>query len=95
MAAVIRWRVSPATQDDFHTLDDLVEASIMAAGGPPAGLMSHVAYPSGDGVEVTDVWSTEEQGKAYLDDVVRHLIRKAGLTLGETEAFPVWSFARP
>jgi|SoimicMinimDraft_17_1059745.scaffolds.fasta_scaffold59084_1 hypothetical protein len=95
MAALIRLTVDPATQEQFHALEALVGESMMQAGGPPTGLMSHVAYPSGNGVQVTDVWSTEEQGRTYFDQVLRPLVHKAGLTPGDTESVPVWSFARP
>ena len=95
MAALIQMMLNDATQDDFYALDALVSRSMMEAGGPPAGLMSHMAYPSGDGVKIADVWSTEAQGTAYVEEVLRPLIDEAGLTVGATETAPVWSFARP
>jgi hypothetical protein len=95
MAVLIRLTVGPATREAFQALDDLVGESMAAAGGPPAGLMSHVTYPSGDGVEIADVWSTEAVGRAYVDDVLHALIREAGMTIRSMDASPVWSFARP
>ena len=68
---------------------------MMDAGGPPAGLMSHVVYPEGDGFVVADVWRTEAGGRAYVDEVLRPLLADVGLTAHATTALPAWSFARP
>jgi hypothetical protein len=95
MAVVLRLTVSPATQEQFNVLDGLVGEAMMAAGGPPAGLMSHVVYPEGEGFIVADVWRTETEGRDYVDGRLRGLIAEAGLTPGESDVVPVWSFARP
>ncbi len=65
------------------------------AGGPPAGLMSHVAYPEGGGFVIAEVWRTEAEGRPYVDDVLRPLLTELGLNAHETTVHPVWSFARP
>ncbi|MEQ6903758.1 hypothetical protein [Nocardioides sp. YIM 152588] len=95
MAVVIRYTLAPATRERFLELDTLVGHAMLGAGGPPDGLMAHVAYPSGDGVEIADVWRTEELGRAYVEDVLTPLAQRVGMTAGEVEAIPVWSFARP
>jgi len=76
-------------------LDDRVGQAMTASGGPPAGLLSHVVYRAADGFVVTGVWRTEDEGRAYLDDTLRHLVTEVGLTPRETKVLPVWSFARP
>ncbi len=95
MAVVLQLSVSPATHDEFNELDARVGQSMMAAGGPPAGLMSHVVYPEGDGFVVAEVWRTEAEGQTYVDDVLRPLVAEAGLIPGRTTSRPAWSFARP
>ena len=65
------------------------------AGGPPAGLMSHVVYPDGDGFVIAEVWRAESEGQSYIDDVLRPLIDESGLPAQDTVVCPVWSFARP
>ena len=95
MAVVIRLTVSPASQEQFNVLDDRVGEAMMAAGGPPAGLMSHVVHPEGEGFVVVGVWRSEAEGRAYVDDRLRGLVTDADLTPGETDVVPVWSFARP
>ncbi|TIC79888.1 hypothetical protein E8D34_19660 [Nocardioides sp. GY 10113] len=95
MAVVIRYLLSPASREQLLALDTLVGDSLLGAGGPPAGLMSHVGYPVGDGVEIADVWASEEQGRAWVQEVLRPLLARAGLTAGEVDVVPVWSFARP
>ena len=95
MAVLVQLSVSPATQDQFNDLDAAVGQSMAEAGGPPAGLMSHVVYPEGDGFVVAEVWRTESDGAAYVDDVLRPMVGGLGLTAEATHVRPVWSFARP
>ena len=95
MAILIQVSVTPATQEQFKELDMRVGQSMAEAGGPPAGLMSHVVYPHGEGFVIAEVWRTDSEGVTYVDDVLRPLL--AGLELNAVEAaiLPVWSFARP
>lgn len=95
MAVVLTLGVFPATQEQFNVLDAQVGQAMMAAGGPPAGLMSHVVYPDRDGFVVAQVWRTEAEGRGYVDDVLRRLVTEVGLTAQPTESVPAWSFARP
>ena len=95
MAVIVQFTVSPATQDQFNEVDARVGQAMMAAGGPPAGLMSHVVYPQGDGCVVADVWRTEAEGRAYVEDVLRPLFAEVGLSSHEVTAASAWSFARP
>ena len=95
MAFLLQLTVAPGTQDQFNELDAKVGQSMMQAGGPPAGLMSHAVYPEGDGFVIAEVWRTESEGQRYIDDVLRLLLAESGLTGQETVGRPVWSFARP
>lgn len=95
MAVRLQFHVSPATQDQFDQLDAKVGQSMMEAGGPPAGLMAHVVYPEAGGCIVAEVWRSEAEGAAYVDDVLRPLLNDLGLAAGEADVQPVWSFARP
>jgi hypothetical protein len=95
MATLLQLSVAPATQDQFNELDAKVGQSMMAAGGPPAGLMSHAVYPEGDGFVIAEVWRAESDGQSYIDGVLRPLLAASGLTGHDTVVRPVWSFARP
>ena len=95
MAVVHRLTVSPATREQFNALDDRVGEAMTAAGGPPAGLMSHVVYPEGEGFVVAGVWRSEIEGRDYVDGRLRGLMAEVDLTPGETDVAPAWSFARP
>lgn len=95
MASLLQLTVAPATQDQFNELDAKVGQSMMQAGGPPAGLMSHAVYPEGDGFVIAEVWRAESEGQPYIDDVLRPLLAELGLTGHATVVRPVWSFARP
>jgi hypothetical protein len=95
MAVLLQLTVTPATQDQFDELDARVGQSMAQAGGPPAGLMSHVAYPEDDGFIVAEVWRTHADGQPYFDEVLLPLMADLGLNALETTVRPVWSFARP
>ena len=88
MAVVLRLTMSPATREQFNALDDRVGESMTAAGGPPAGLMSHVVYPEGEGFVVAGVWRSESEGRDYVDGPLRELIADMDLTPGETNVVP-------
>jgi hypothetical protein len=95
MAVLIKLTVTPANQDIFNELDSRVGHVMAQAGGPPAGLMSHVVYPEDEGFVVAEVWRAEAEGQPYVDDVLRPLLDELGLTAEATTVVPVWSFARP
>ena len=95
MAIVLRLTVSPGSQEQFNVLDDRVGEAMDRAGGPPAGLMSHVVYPEGNGFVVAQVWRSETEGRDYVDDPLRGLLADVDLNPGEIDVAPVWSFARP
>jgi hypothetical protein len=95
MAFLLQLTVAPATQDQFNELDAKVGQSMMEAGGPPAGLMSHTVYPDGGGFVIAEVWRAEPDGQSYIEDVLRPLLAESGLTGQDVVVRPVWSFARP
>ena len=95
MATLLQLKIAPATQEQFNGLDALVGKSMMEAGGPPEGLMSHVVYPEDNGFVIAEVWRTEPAGRTYIEEVLRPLVTGLDLTAGEPEARPVWSLARP
>ena len=95
MASLLQLAVATATRDQFNELDAKVGQSMMEAGGPPAGLMSHAVYPEGDGFIIAEVWRAEAEGQHYIDDVLRPLLAELALTGQPTLVRPVWSFARP
>jgi hypothetical protein len=95
MAVLLELTVTPATHEQFDQFDVRVGQSMMQAGGPPPGLMSHVVYPQGEGFVVADVWRTQAEGQPYVDEVLRPLLIELGLTATGSTVLPVWSFARP
>ena len=95
MAVLLRIHFGHATQAEFNELDDRVGEAMDRAGGPPAGLLAHVVYPDADGFVLADVWRSEAEGRDFLDQALRPVAGELGLSPGEAEALPVWSFARP
>jgi hypothetical protein len=94
MAVLVQLTVTPATREQFDQLDGRV-GQLMMAGGPPAGLMSHVVYPQGEGFLIAEVWRTQAEGQPFFDEVLGPLLTELGLTTVESTVLPVWSFARP
>jgi len=95
MAVLLQFTVTPATREQFDELDVRVGDSMMRAGGPPAGLMSHVVYQHSAGFVVADVWRTVAEGRSYIDEVLQPLMTELGMTAADSATRPVWSFARP
>ncbi len=95
MAVFFRISVGPSSQDQFNQLDARVGQAMMAAGGPPDGLMSHVVYPEGEGFVIAQVWRNETAARAHVDEVLVGQLTEEGLTLQSTQTQPVWSFAKP
>ena len=95
MAVLVQVSATPATQEQFNQLDMRVGQSMAEAGGPPAGLMSHVVYPHGEGFVIAEVWRTDSECLTYVDEVLRPLLAGVGLNAAESAILPVWSFARP
>jgi hypothetical protein len=61
---------------------------MMAAKGPPAGLMSHVVYPEGEGFVVAQVCRSETEGRIYVEGQLRMLMADVDLSPGYVEVLP-------
>lgn len=95
VAVVVELLVPRASREQFDAFDVSVSTAIEASGGPPAGLMAHVVRPAGDGFLICDVWSREEDARAFHRDILAALLSDAGFQAGEPVTSAVWSFARP
>ncbi|MEA2902468.1 MAG: hypothetical protein QOH36_2355 [Actinomycetota bacterium] len=95
MAIVVRTTIRSADQEAHDRLDQSVEAAIARLGGPPEGLMVHLAHPSGPDLLIVEVWRSESAFRSWWNDGMDPALVEAGLTAGEPDIFPVWSFARP
>ena len=95
MAIVVHTAIGPADQEAHNRLDQSIETTLMRQGGPPDGLMVHLAYPSGQGFLIVDVWNSEDAFRAWWADVMEPALADADLTAGGHEINPVWSLARP
>ena len=70
-------------------------STAMERSGPPAGLMSHLVKPVGDGFVISDVWRSAQDFDPFGADVLQPALAAAGLVVGDPVVSPVWSFARP
>lgn len=95
MAIVVRTAIAPADKDAHNRFDESVETAVGRQGGPPHGLMVHLAHPFGEGFLIVDVWSSESAFRSWWTDVIDPALADLQLTAGEHEISPVWSLARP
>jgi hypothetical protein len=95
MAVVVQLPVTPASRDDVNALDDAMETVMAAQGGPPPGLMLHVAWPVDEGFMLCQIWRTEAEARASFEESVIPELARLGLPHGELITRPVWSLARP
>jgi hypothetical protein len=95
MAILVRTVVDSADHDAHERLGTAVETAIARLGGPPDGLMVHLAYPSGDGFIIIDAWRSEETFRRWQEKVFEPALARAGLNASEPEIGPLWSLARP
>jgi hypothetical protein len=95
MAIIVRTAILSADQDAHDRLEQQVEAAITRQGGPPDGMMVHIAHPSGQDFVIVEVWKSESVFRSWWNDVMEPAFVAAGLTAGEPEINPVWSLARP
>ncbi len=94
MAIVVETRIPEASREAADRFDADIEAAMREGGGPPAGLMVHLARPDGDGFLLVNVWRNEADLRAFWD-VIASRLGEAGLAFDEPTISPVWSFARP
>lgn len=95
MAVVVQLSVTPASRDDATALEDAMETVMAAQGGPPAGLMMHVAWPMDEGFVLWQVWRTEAEATTSFEESVIPELARLGLPYDELIARPVWSLVRP
>ena len=95
MAVVVQTLVSHASKDDADRFDQAMGVAMEQMGGPPAGLMAHIAHPSGDGFVLCNVWRSEAEMRSFYDEVVLPKLAETGLEAAGPVVSPVWSFARP
>lgn len=95
MAIVVQTTIEPADRQVHDRLERSLEVEMMAQGGPPDGLMVHLAHPSGPGLLIVEVWRSESVLRSWWTAVMEPILAELDLTAGELEINPVWSFARP
>ncbi len=95
MAIFVQTVIPNGAEVNADRFDQSVEVAMMQTGGPPAGLMAHLAYPAGDGFVLCNVWRSEAEMQSFYDEVVLPKLAEAGLQPEESTVSPVWSFARP
>jgi len=95
MAIVVRTAIGPADQKAHDRLDQSVETALTRQGGPPNGLMVHLAYPSDEGFLIVDVWTSEDAFRAWWTDVMEPALADLDLRAGEHDISGRWPVPSP
>ena len=70
----------PAPIDAYHAMHRAVMQVADEVGGVE-GLLLHVAYPTDQGFDLTEVWETEEALDAFNRDVLPKAMARAGVSV--------------
>jgi hypothetical protein len=95
VAVIARILVDAAEQSDHDRLQSAVEKRLQDVGGPPEGLLVHLACPDDRGLMIVEAWRSEDSFRYYLDHVLGAALRDVGLVAGGPDIVPAWSIARP
>jgi len=95
MAVLGLIRIESAQQDDHDRLQELVESRFSEAGGPPDGLLAHIAHPDGGDFIIVEAWRSEDLFRSYVEAIVVPALVAADLRHSGIEVRPIWSLARP
>jgi len=79
MALCIYFPVEGMTSDKYHEALKRLEA---AGQGSPAGRSYHVAFHMGDGLQVVDVWESQEAFDAF-GQTLMPIMEELGINPGE------------
>jgi len=78
VAMLMHW---PGVSSDQY---DAIMARLGLDANPPAGAVLHIATASDEGVEVIDVWQTEQAFNGFLEQRLLPIVSELGIT-GEPE----------
>lgn len=70
MPVLVRYTPSGMTSDQYNNVGrKLDEAGVW----PPPGLLAHVCFDAGGGLQVSEVWESREQQQAFAEKLWPHL----------------------
>lgn len=95
MAVVATTFVAHADHETHDRLEAEVEGRLSAFGGPPEGLMAHIAYPCDGGLMTVDSFRSEQTCNAFIDDVLDPALSAVGMSATSRQVVSLWSFACP
>ena len=71
MAAVVKMVAKGMSQSDYENATKLLNLEVES----PKGLIFHMAYLTTDGVNVTDLWESEDDYKRFLETRLTPIFR--------------------
>ena len=86
MSIVVRYQPTGLTREQY---DDVTRRMQQAGNWPPDGLDMHVLFGSEGDLRVSEIWDSEEQWRAFLEQIMP-VINEVGVQqAGEPEVFEV------
>jgi len=78
----------PAPIEVYHAMHEAVLAVVDEEGGAE-GLVVHLAYPTDDGFDLTEVWESKEGLDAFNHDVFPKAMARAGMPMDGPQPQPI------
>ncbi len=94
MAITITHRIKSANDEQYNALTITTGEAIQRFGGPPDGLLIHLAYPDGADILVVEAWRSEDAIGQWYDDVIYPSLTAHGLDAERVGPVPVYGLMR-
>ena len=86
MSIVVRYQPTGLTREQY---DDVTRRMQQAGNWPPDGLDMHVLFGSEGDLRVSEIWDSEEQWRAFLEQITPVIDEVGVQQAGEPEVFEV------
>jgi hypothetical protein len=92
MGVVVRYQPAGLTRQQYDAVTRKMEK---AGAWPPDGLQLHVLFGSEGGLKVSEIWESEEQLRAFGEQLMPVLNEVGVQVAGEPEVFEVHVLEQP
>jgi hypothetical protein len=92
MAILVRYTPTGLTREKYDRVNEILQSQGDSE-GPPEAVLLHVLFGDEPNMRVSEIWSDEEQWRAFYDGPLASAISEAGVgSEGEPEILPVHTF---
>jgi hypothetical protein len=92
MAILVRYTPTGLTREKYDQINEILQSQA-GPDGPPAALLLHVLFGDDSSLRVSEIWSDEEQWRAFYDGPLASALSEVGVGSGaDPELMPVHTF---